>query len=45
MLNPLGLRDYSRRIADAVRPSARLWRVPIVLGGDCTLLIGNALRL
>jgi arginase len=45
MLNPGGLRDYSRRIADAVGPLLDRGEFPIVLGGDCSILIGNALAL
>ena len=45
MLNPGGLRDYSRRIADAVGAVLDCGEFPIVLGGDCSILIGNALAL
>ena len=45
VLNPAGLGDYSRRLADAVARELRLGRFPIVLGGDCSNLIGCALAL
>jgi arginase len=45
ILNPAGLEDYSRRLADAVVPELRGGRFPIVLGGDCSNLIGCALAL
>jgi arginase len=45
ILNPAGLEDYSRRLADAVVAELRGGRFPIVLGGDCSNLIGCALAL
>jgi len=45
MLNPVGLRDYSARLADAVGASLDRGEFPIVLGGDCSILLGNALAL
>ena len=45
MLNPGGLRDYSGRIADAVGSVLDRGEFPIVLGGDCSILLGNALAL
>ncbi len=45
LLNPAGLRDYSLRLADAVARELRRGRFPIVLGGDCSNLIGCALAL
>ena len=45
ILNPAGLVEYSRRLADAVVPELQRGRFPIVLGGDCSNLIGCALAL
>jgi arginase len=45
MLNPGGLRDYSPRLADAVAAVLDRGEFPIVLGGDCSILLGNALAL
>jgi arginase len=45
ILNPSGLEAYSRRLADAVLDLLRQGRFPIVLGGDCSNLIGCALAL
>jgi arginase len=45
ILNPVGLADYSRRLADAVGRELRRGRFPVVLGGDCSNLIGCALAL
>jgi arginase len=45
MLNPGGLRDYSRWLADAVEAVLDRGEFPIVLGGDCSILLGNALAL
>ena len=45
ILNPAGLEDYSRRLADAVARELQRGRFPIVLGGDCSNLIGCALAL
>jgi arginase len=45
MLNPGGLRDYSPRLADAVGILLDRGEFPIVLGGDCSILLGNALAL
>lgn len=36
---------YSRSLADAIEPVIRANRFPIVLGGDCSILIGNLLAL
>jgi arginase len=40
ILNPTGLVRYARRLADAVDGELRRERFPIVLGGDCSNLIG-----
>jgi arginase len=45
ILNPSGLEEYSRRLADAVLYQLQRGRFPIVLGGDCSNLIGCALAL
>jgi arginase len=45
MLNPIGLRDYSSTLADAVSAVLDQGEFPIVLGGDCTILLGNMLAL
>jgi arginase len=45
MLNPAGLRDYSPRLADAVGAVLDRTQFPIVLGGDCSILLGNMLAL
>jgi arginase len=45
MLNPAALRDYSSLLADAVGSVLDDGDFPIVLGGDCSILLGNALAL
>jgi arginase len=45
LLNPGGLREYSPRLADAVGAVLDRGEFPIVLGGDCSILLGNALAL
>jgi arginase len=45
MLNPAGLRDYSSMLADVVGSVLDGDGFPIVLGGDCSILLGNALAL
>nr|AHN97965.1 putative Arginase [uncultured bacterium lac160] len=45
ILNPTGLVGFSRRLADAVTRELRRGAFPIVLGGDCSNLIGCALAL
>jgi arginase len=45
MLNPGGLRDYSPRLADAVEAVLDSGEFPIVLGGDCSILLGTLLAL
>ena len=42
LLNPHGLRDHASRLADAVLDEGTF---PIVLGGDCTILLGISLAL
>lgn len=43
MLNPLTLRDFSCRLADAVGALLDAGEFPVVLGGDCSILLGSAL--
>lgn len=45
MLNPSGLRDYAVALADVVGQVLTRREFPIVLGGDCSILLGNALAL
>jgi arginase len=45
LLNPHGLRDYAPRLADAVGAVLDEGAFPIVLGGDCTILLGITLAL
>ena len=45
LLNPNGLRAYARVLAEAVSGVLREGKVPVVLGGDCSNLIGCALAL
>jgi arginase len=45
MLNPGGLRDYASQLADAVGAVLDEGAFPIVLGGDCTILLGTTLAL
>jgi arginase len=45
LLNPHGLRNYAPRLADAVGAVLDEGAFPIVLGGDCTILLGITLTL
>jgi arginase len=45
LLNPHGLRDHASRLADAVGAVLDEGAFPIVLGGDCTILLGITLAL
>ena len=45
ILNPSALREFSLRLADAVSDQVERGRFPIVLGGDCSNLIGCMLAL
>jgi arginase len=45
LLNPNGLRTYARLLAEAMSGMLQDGRVPVVLGGDCSNLIGCALAL
>ncbi|HXV26061.1 MAG TPA: arginase family protein [Alphaproteobacteria bacterium] len=44
-LNPEGIREFSLKLADAVGKEWDRGSVPIVLGGDCSILIGDMLEL
>lgn len=43
MLNPRGIADYSVALADAIGSVLEAGEVPLVLGGDCTILLGCTL--
>jgi arginase len=45
LLNPWGLRDYAHRLAAATGEVLDGGEVPVVLGGDCSILLGNLLAL
>jgi arginase len=45
LLNPRGLADYAIALADAVDPIVDRGEFPVVLGGDCSILLGNLLAL
>lgn len=45
LLNPAAIRDFSRRLADALTDVLDRGRFPVVLGGDCSILIGDILAL
>jgi arginase len=45
LLNPDGLRQYAPRLADAVGATLDRGDFPIVLGGDCSILLGIMLEL
>ncbi|MHB9105924.1 MAG: arginase family protein [Armatimonadota bacterium] len=45
VLNPQAIRDYAVSLADAVQPLLAQGRFPLVLGGDCSILLGNLLAL
>jgi arginase len=45
MLNPGAIRRYSTMLADAVGGLLGAGEFPIVLGGDCSILLGNLLAL
>ncbi|MGH6735911.1 MAG: arginase family protein [Methyloceanibacter sp.] len=45
MLNPRGLAEYSPRLADAVGAVLDKGEFPVVLGGDCSILLGCTLAL
>ncbi|WP_369244022.1 arginase family protein [Streptomyces sp. R41] len=45
LLNPGGIAQYSVRLADAVGDVLDRGLFPVVLGGDCSILLGNLLAL
>jgi arginase len=45
VLNPVGIAQYSVLLADAVGSVLDAGRFPVVLGGDCSILLGNLLAL
>ena len=45
LLNPNSIKTFSLQLADQVSSVIRNRRYPIVLGGDCSILIGNLLAL
>lgn len=45
ILNPDGIARYSADLADAVGDVLDSGRFPVVLGGDCSILLGNLLAL
>ncbi|MGH9878637.1 MAG: arginase family protein [Nitrososphaerales archaeon] len=45
LLNPKAIRRYSKQLANAVTNVLHGKRFPIVLGGDCSIIIGNLLAL
>lgn len=45
LLNPIGLQTYALQLAEAVSGVLQEGKIPIVLGGDCSNLIGCTLAL
>ncbi len=45
LLNPNGLRDYTHQLARLTGEVLDRGELPIVLGGDCSILLGNMLAL
>jgi len=45
MLNPRALASYSVKLADTVQKALRSGNFPLVLGGDCSIILGNMLAL
>jgi arginase len=45
VLNPTALRQYAYQLADATESVLAAGATPIVLGGDCSILLGNLLAL
>ncbi|MGP3999388.1 arginase family protein [Streptomyces sp. 8N706] len=45
VLNPVGIAQYSLRLADTVGGVLDRGCFPVVLGGDCSILLGNLLAL
>ncbi|MEJ1237406.1 arginase family protein [Chryseolinea sp. T2] len=44
-LNAFFLREYSIILADAISEQIKIGKLPIVFGGDCSILLGNMLAL
>jgi arginase len=44
-LNARGIANYTRELADAVEPLLDMGEFPVLLGGDCTIVLGPALAL
>jgi arginase len=45
LLNPKGIADYSAALADAVGRAIDVGEFPVILGGDCSILLGCLLAL
>jgi arginase len=45
LLNPAGIASYTVALADALGPALDAGEVPVVLGGDCSILLGCLLAL
>lgn len=45
ILNPYGIRDFVLELAKEVEKSIKNDKFPLVLGGDCSILLGNLLAL
>lgn len=45
LLNPRGIADYSAALADAVGRAIDVGEFPVVLGGDCSIVLGCLLAL
>lgn len=45
LLNTKAIKDYSLKLADSIKLLLHNNKFPIVLGGDCSILIGNVLAL
>jgi arginase len=45
VLNPHGIAEYAIRLADVVGETITRGSFPVVLGGDCSILLGNLLAL
>ena len=43
MLNAPRIRDFAIMLADLVEPVVRRGAFPVVLGGDCSIMLGNLL--
>lgn len=45
LLNPQAIKSYTLKLAEVVRGELQKNKFPIVIGGDCSILIGNLLAL